>query len=30
VAEYGYKEHARRCLRTAKAYCEAHVTGRKA
>lgn len=30
VAEYGYKEHARRCLQTAKAYCEAHVTGRKA
>ncbi len=30
VAEYGYKEHARRCLETAKAYCAAKgVTGRK-
>lgn len=29
VAEYGYKEHARRCLETAKAYCREKVTGRK-
>lgn len=29
VAEYGYKEHARRCLETAKAYCNAKVIGRK-
>lgn len=29
VAEYGYKEHARRCLETARAYCaERKVTGR--
>ena len=25
VAEYGYEAHARRCLESAKAYCEAHV-----
>ncbi len=29
VAEYGYKEHARRCLETAKKYCAEKVTGRK-
>ena len=29
VAEYGYKEHAKRCLATAKAYCREKVTGRK-
>jgi hypothetical protein len=26
VAEYGYEAHARRCLESAKTYCEAHVT----
>jgi len=26
VAEYGYEEHARRCLESAKKYCSAHVT----
>jgi len=30
VKEYGYREHARRCLETAKAYCSGRgVTGRK-
>jgi len=29
VAEYGYKEHARRCLETARTYCAGRVTGRK-
>lgn len=29
VAEYGYKEHARRCLESAKKYCSEFVTGRK-
>ena len=29
VAEYGYKEHAQRCLETARTYCAGRVTGRK-
>ena len=29
VAEYGYKEHAQRCLKTARTYCAGRVTGRK-
>lgn len=29
VREYGYQEHARRCLESAKKYCREHVTGRK-
>ena len=29
VSEYGYKEHARRCLETARTYCAGRVTGRK-
>jgi len=29
VKEYGYKEHARRCLESAKKYCSDFVTGRK-
>lgn len=28
VETYGYKEHARRCLETAKRYCQEKVTGR--
>lgn len=29
VAEYGYEEHARRCIETARDYCEKYVTGRE-
>ncbi|WBW50045.1 TIM barrel protein [Peptoniphilus equinus] len=30
VSRFGYGIHAKRCLETAKAYCEAHVVGRSA